>query len=174
MPAQVHTAAALRWIGAFKLVKALALLAVAFGLHHLAGKDVAAEMHRFVRAIRVNPTGPIGSALIHKAHGATGGQINLLILAAVVYAIVYGVEGVGLLARKRWAEYLTVVSTCLLLPVEVYEVFAHFTPVRIVVLVLNLMVAAYLIWQLRTTRGRSAKLTPLEISNSASATPAQG
>ena len=30
-------------------------------------------------------------------------------------------EGVGLFYRKRWAEWLTVVATSLLVPIEVYE-----------------------------------------------------
>ena len=156
MPTPSHAAAALRWIGAFKLFKALMLAAVAVELHRLVHKDVAAEVERWVRALHVNPTGPIGAALLRMAQGATGRKINVLIFLAVLYAIVYGIEGVGLLARRRWAEYLTVVSTCLLLPVEVYEVVAHFTVVRVVVLILNLLIVAYLVWQLRATRARGS------------------
>ena len=42
---------------------------------------------------------------------------------AFAYAIVFSVEGIGLLLGSRWAEWLTVVSTGLLIPFEIYEVF---------------------------------------------------
>ena len=33
-----------------------------------------------------------------------------------------GLEGIGLLMRRLWAEYLTVIATAILLPLEVYEI----------------------------------------------------
>jgi uncharacterized membrane protein (DUF2068 family) len=152
MPNPTHPASALRWIGAFKLLKALVLVAVAVELHRLVHQDVAAEVERWVRAIHVDPTGPVGAALLHMAQGATGRKMSALVVVALAYAAVYAVEGVGLLARRRWAEYLTVVSTCLLLPLEVYEIAVHPTVVRVAVLLLNLLIVAYLVWQLRATR----------------------
>ena len=41
------------------------------------------------------------------------------------------VEGVGLWLEFSWAAYLTVVSTSLLIPVEVYETVDHVSFVRV-------------------------------------------
>jgi uncharacterized membrane protein (DUF2068 family) len=47
---------------------------------------------------------------------------TLLAIGAIIYALLEGTEGVGLAMRRRWAEYLTVVATGLLIPYEAYEV----------------------------------------------------
>ena len=58
-------------------------------------------------------------------------------------------EGVGLWQRRRWAEYLTVVATSLLVPLEVYELVHHATLLKVGGLVVNLLIVAYLIHVLR-------------------------
>ncbi len=67
------------------------------------------------------------------------------------YAAVLLTEGTGLLWRRRWAEYVTVLATASLIPVEVYEVVKHTTATRLVVLSLNGMVVWYLIRRVRRT-----------------------
>ena len=57
-------------------------------------------------------------------------------------------EGIGLLLRRRWAEYLTVVATGLLLPLEVYEIARKPNALRVVVLLANLVIVAYLLVKL--------------------------
>jgi len=59
------------------------------------------------------------------------------------------VEGVGLWLEFSWAAYLTVVSTSLLIPVEVYELVDHVSFVRVAALLLNLGIVGYLISQLK-------------------------
>ncbi len=65
------------------------------------------------------------------------------------------VEGVGLLMRKVWAEYFTVVLTVLALPYECYELWREVTSLKMSLLGLNLVVLAYLVWVLRRKRGKS-------------------
>src|SRR5262249_54969081 len=47
--------------------------------------------------------------------------ITVLAITATVYAVVEGVEAVGLWLEQRWAEYLTVIATAGFLPFEVHE-----------------------------------------------------
>ena len=62
--------------------------------------------------------------------------------------MLYAVEGTGLLLLKKpWAEWLTVILTGLFIPVEVYEVFRRPGPARIVVLVVNVAIVAYLVFE---------------------------
>ncbi len=54
-----------------------------------------------------------------------------------------------MILRKRWAEYLTVITTALLLPLEVYEIArGHHLAVKIIILVLNVAILLYLIGRL--------------------------
>jgi uncharacterized membrane protein (DUF2068 family) len=66
------------------------------------------------------------------------------------------VEGIGLIRRQRWAEYLTVVATSLLLPVELYELAHRPTAGKAAVLAANVGVVVYLVVQLRATAPKRA------------------
>ncbi len=57
-------------------------------------------------------------------------------------------EGYGLLRRRQWAEYLTVVSTALLLFPEIQELFKHPTGLKVGGLALNMVIVVYLIIRL--------------------------
>lgn len=76
-------------------------------------------------------------------------HVRNLALAALAFGLVEGVESVGLWLEKRWAEYLTVVATSSLLPLEVAELAHHFTALKAFGFVLNLAVVAFLVWAKR-------------------------
>ncbi len=77
------------------------------------------------------------------------GTLTILFITAVVYAVVEGVEAVGLWRERRWAEYLTAVATAGFLPFEVHELMKRVTTLRIVALVLNLAILVWLVWRKR-------------------------
>jgi uncharacterized membrane protein (DUF2068 family) len=72
-------------------------------------------------------------------------HLDELALAALGYAALEAVEMVGLWFSKRWAEYLTFVATCVLLPLEIYELTTKLSPLKIAVFIVNLAVAIYLL-----------------------------
>ncbi|MDX6680991.1 MAG: hypothetical protein QOG94_1030 [Solirubrobacteraceae bacterium] len=62
--------------------------------------------------------------LLHDVERAFSLQSDTLKLVAavfVVYALVEGLEAYGLWRGRRWAEYLTLIVTASLLPLEIYE-----------------------------------------------------
>lgn len=73
-------------------------------------------------------------------------------LVSLVYASVFTVEGVGLWLERQWAEYLTIVTSSLLLPFEFIAVLHHATLVRSGVLIANAAIVAYLIVWTRRRR----------------------
>jgi uncharacterized membrane protein (DUF2068 family) len=77
------------------------------------------------------------------------GRLHLFAAIALIYAAVEGIEAVGLWYGKRWAEYLTLIVTASLLPVEVYELAHHVTPFKLVAFLLNLAVVVYLLFAKR-------------------------
>ena len=72
-------------------------------------------------------------------------NLELTGVALTAYALLEGVEAVGLWRAKRWAEYLTFVATALLLPLEVYEIAHKPTALKAVTLVINVAIVAYLV-----------------------------
>ena len=74
---------------------------------------------------------------------------TLLAIGAIVYALLEGTEGVGLAMRRRWAEYLTVIATGLLIPYEAYEVIHRVTLFKVGALLLNVAVVGYLAYRKR-------------------------
>jgi uncharacterized membrane protein (DUF2068 family) len=76
-------------------------------------------------------------------------HVTLLALSAIAYAALEATEGVGLALRRRWAEYLTVIATGILIPYEAYEVIRHPTLFKVGALALNLAVVGYLSYRKR-------------------------
>ena len=76
-------------------------------------------------------------------------HITLLAIGAFAYALLEGTEGIGLAMRRRWAEYLTVIATGVLIPFEAYEVANKVTLFRVGALLLNLAVVGYLAYRKR-------------------------
>ena len=72
-------------------------------------------------------------------------HLHLLSFGSVVYALLFLIEGYGLWRGRRWAEYLTVVVTSLLIPVEIYEVLRKGRPTAMAVLALNVLIVVYLV-----------------------------
>jgi uncharacterized membrane protein (DUF2068 family) len=76
-------------------------------------------------------------------------RLHLFAAIAIVYALVEGVEAVGLWYGRRWAEYLTLIVTASLLPVEIYELTGHVSPFKVIAFVVNVAVVAYLLYAKR-------------------------
>jgi uncharacterized membrane protein (DUF2068 family) len=87
--------------------------------------------------------GILGEA--ERAFTVSSSTLWLIAAALAFYAVLEGVEAVGLWRRRRWAEYLTFVATSLLLVPEVYELLGTITPTKVIALVINLAVVAYLL-----------------------------
>jgi uncharacterized membrane protein (DUF2068 family) len=76
-------------------------------------------------------------------------RLHLFAAIALAYAAIEGVEAVGLWYAKRWAEYLTLIVTASLLPVEVYELSHRVSPFKVAALVINVAVVVYLLFAKR-------------------------
>ena len=75
--------------------------------------------------------------------------VTLSLLTALGYAAMEGSEAVGLWLEKKWAEYLTVITTALLLPLAVHELTKRITVFRVFALVVNIGVLVFLVWTKR-------------------------
>jgi hypothetical protein len=67
----------------------------------------------------------------------------------------HNTEGIGLWLEKRWAEWLTVIITSSLVPIEIYEIYRHPSPVKISVFLLNIAIVVYLVYRIRNSQHKS-------------------
>jgi len=86
---------------------------------------------------------------LNRLVGLNPKTLGILLLTAVAYCLIEGVEAVGLWRGRRWAEYLTAVATAGFLPFEVDELLHRVTVGRLLALVVNLAVLIYLVWAKR-------------------------
>jgi uncharacterized membrane protein (DUF2068 family) len=131
-------------IGLFKLVKGISLLIIAVGLLRLLHKDVATAVEHWVEVLRVDPENRFIHRGLVRIFNVTPKQLRELSAGTFLYAAIFLTEGTGLLARKHWAEYMTLISTGLFIPLEVYEIYRHFTMVKLAVTVVNVLIVWYL------------------------------
>jgi uncharacterized membrane protein (DUF2068 family) len=139
-------------IAAFKLLKGLALLALAIGALRLLHKDVAAEIAQWIDVLRVDPHNHYIQLLLDKLGMVDDRKLKALSVGTFFYSALFLTEGIGLALRKRWAEYLTIISTASLLPLEIYEIVKRASVPRIVVLIANIAIVVYLVIEVRRTR----------------------
>jgi uncharacterized membrane protein (DUF2068 family) len=139
-------------IALFKLLKGALLLTLAIGALRLLHHDVQEVVESWINSLRLDP----GNAYIARALGKLGWiddrKLKQLSGLTAIYAGLFLTEGVGLLYRKRWAEFLTVIATASFIPVEIYEIIKHLTPTRIALLAGNIFIVCYLIVILRRER----------------------
>jgi uncharacterized membrane protein (DUF2068 family) len=135
----------------FLVLGTIAAIVFVFASHRDALRD------RTFRLIADLQTGtstgrPSGHGLIHEIERAFSLQSSTLRLVGAVlaaYAIVEGLEAVGLWYQRRWAEYLTFLVTTSLLPLEVYELANRLSPIKIGTFVINVAVVGYLLFAKR-------------------------
>ncbi len=155
MPGKATHGRGLRLIAAFKLLKAFALIAVGVGALRLLHKDVAAVTEHWVNVFRVDPHNHFIDLLLTKLSILDDRRLKELSVGTFVYAGIFLVEGAGLALRKRWAEYFTIITTSSLLPIEIYELARRVSVDRILVLLINLAIVVYLVFELRRYPKRS-------------------
>lgn len=139
----------LRLIAAFKLLKGLALLALGIGALKLLHKDVEALVEHWINIFQVDPNGHYVRLVLAKLSILDDRRLKELSVGTFFYSAVFLTEGTGLALGKRWAEYLTIISTASLLPLEIYELAKHASVGKVLALVINLAVVAYLVFELR-------------------------
>ena len=135
-----------------RIVKAIVLIALAIGLL-VAGQS--GLLTRWAQYAQGELNLEAGNGLIVQfllkllLIVGTFTHVNVLAIGAIAYALLEGTEGVGLAMRRRWAEYLTVIATGVLIPYEAYEVIHKVTLFKVGALLLNIAVVGYLAYRKR-------------------------
>jgi len=102
--------------------------------------------------LRIDPHNRYILLILEKIANLDEHRLRELRAGTLFYAALFLVEGTGLALRQRWAEYVTIISTGSLIPLEVYELVKQYSPLKIAFLLINIAVVVYLIFELRRNR----------------------
>ena len=145
----------LRLIALERIIRgALLLGAGVYLLFHL-NSDFGRLGERVMRAVELDPRRPFFHRIIVYLHHLHASELRIAALFALGYGVLELVEGTGLWLDQLWAEYLTVIATSLLIPLELYELVRHPTALKAGGIVVNVLIVAYLVHLLRR-RSRTA------------------
>jgi uncharacterized membrane protein (DUF2068 family) len=140
-------------IATFKILKGLALLVVGLGALHFLHRDLAAEIAHWVDLVRIDPHNHYLHWILETLSKVDEKKLRELSVGTFFYSALFLCEGLGLWLCKRWAAYLTIISTASLMPVEVLEIYHRPSAAKVVLLLVNLAIVAYLLRELRRTLG---------------------
>lgn len=146
---RLHGNGALLVIAVFKFLKGALLLALAFGALSLLHKNLAAELGYWLGQLRIDPDNQFVGSLLSKLQFVHARELKEISALGASYAALFLTEGTGLLFRKRWAEWLTIVATSSLMPLEIYQLTKEFTVIRLLVVLVNAAVVLFLIYRVR-------------------------
>lgn len=147
-----------RLIAVFKLVKALALIALGVGALDVLGKGTSETIARWLAASGMSLSGPLAERLFQKLMLLDSRKLEELGAASFTYAVLFLIEGAGLWFDRPWAEYFTVVITGSFIPFELYELVRHPSIAKAIGLGINVAVVAYLVG--RIVRRRHSRRSP--------------
>jgi uncharacterized membrane protein (DUF2068 family) len=157
--AAAHGERLLPWIAAERTLRGLLLIAAGIYLLAHTGSNFGSIANHLARTIELDPRRPFIRHLVARLGRLRRHEIAFFGAAALAYGGLELVEGGGLFLRKRWAEWLTVIATTLLIPVELYELIRKPSALKAGGLIVNIAIVLYLV---RVVRRKDRRRTGTE------------
>jgi len=144
-------------IAGLKIAKGALLLVVGLGFLKLVHAEIATLFSRLLETFNLDDHARLLHALVLKVDTLQPKNILLMSVTSFLFAGLELTEGLGLWFERAWAAYLTVITTSLFIPFELYELAEQLTVARVGILLLNLVIVLYLFSHLKHRTLRSAK-----------------
>ena len=149
--------AGLRSIAVFESFKGLLGLAAAIAVLTLAHKDISELAERAMNAVHMNTDSRVADWIFNATDKATPRGLIFIAVGGFVYAAIRFAEAYGLWHAKVWAEWFALISGCLYLPLEIWELTRHANWFKWGVLIINLIVVIYIaVIRIESHRARKA------------------
>lgn len=132
-------------IGSFKLLLAFFLLSVSIGVFTVMNRELSDEISVIVLNWQVKTASEIADWFLSMLLSVHIEEMQRVGAGTFIYSGLLLVEGVGLLTRKRWAEYLTIIVTGSLIPLEIRKMIAEISVAEVGVLLINTAILVYLV-----------------------------
>jgi uncharacterized membrane protein (DUF2068 family) len=134
----------LRIVSLFEAAKGLLVLLTGFGLLAYIHKDLHLGAERLVRHFHLNPASRFPRIFLDLADHVTDTQLWALALSALLYSLVRFVEAYGLWHERPWAEWFGVLTACIYIPLELFEIARGVTWPKVTLLIVNVGIVTYL------------------------------
>jgi uncharacterized membrane protein (DUF2068 family) len=144
-----HHQAGMVLIAGVKIVKGVLGMVLGLGLLKLVHADVATLFSQLLEALNLGADSRLIHALVLKVDALQPQSLLTMSVASFTYGGLELTEGLGLWFERAWAAYLTVISTSLFIPFELYEIVEKVTVLRVGALLGNVAIVLYLISQLK-------------------------
>ncbi len=141
-----------RIIAGFKLVKALLFLGTGLALAQFVRHGIGETLMAWLTMLHIDGHAVLLHALIEKLSGVSGNTLRLIAAGSFTYSALYLIEAIGLWFDRPWAEWLTIIGSILLIPVEVYELVEHATVLKALILLANLAIVGFLWFHIQHKR----------------------
>lgn len=134
----------LRAVAVFEGVKGVLILALSFGFLALRHTDVHATVDCIVAKIGINPEAHYPRLLAEHIAGVGDKGLRWFAILALVISLLRFSEAIGLWFEQAWAEWLTLISAGVYLPLEVHHIFVHPGWFGLLILAANSAIVFYL------------------------------
>jgi uncharacterized membrane protein (DUF2068 family) len=144
-----------RWviaIGALKMVEAVLCILLGIGALKLLHKDLMDVATHFITALRLDPEGRFVNLILDRVALIGPHQLKQISAGIFFYAGLHTLEGIGLVLRKKWAEYVTLILTASFLPWEFFELIRRFTWLKIGFTLVNVVVVLFLVFYVQSRK----------------------
>ena len=157
----MHLSHGLRAVAVFEAIKGSLALLAAFGLLAIIPEEAREDAVELVGRLHLNPGKSYPNIFVRLMENAGDAQLWMIAGLVVVYAVVRFAEAYGLWHSRHWAEWLAAVSGAIYVPFELYEISRGVSWIKVVALVLNIAIVAYMCYVLwRSGRLRARQQVP--------------
>ena len=139
----------LRSVAVFEATKGLLVLMLGFGLFSLLHHDIRALTQQLLAHFHLNPEHRYSRIFLALANQLSDGKLWLWASFALLYTTVRFVEAYGLWHGRPWAEWFAALSGGIYIPFELRELWYSPNWISVVVLLINVLVVAFMLYGLR-------------------------
>src|SRR5262249_9600821 len=125
-------------------LKGLLVILAGLGLLAFVNRDAQAFAERLVLHLHLNPARHYPRVFIEAAGRLTNARLWLFATGAFAYSALRFAEAYGLWRARPWAQWIGIVSGGVYLPVEVVALARRPTILKVILLILNAFLVAYL------------------------------
>lgn len=134
----------LRLIILYKFLMGIFELVLSVHMYRLFKKDPAVVFTEMAGYLSLDRENIFVGFFMEKAEALGTDTVLAIIIVIFLFGVFNEIEAWGLHLKRRWAEWLTVCATGILIPFELYEFVKSLSPVTFVVMVINTLIVYYL------------------------------
>jgi len=134
----------LKLIIAYKAVWGISEMLIAVLFYRLISTNMDEPFRALALAMRLDPDNGLASYLVENADSIDSKLLFAFAGLIFILGATNALESWGLHKRQRWAEWLTVIATSMLIPYEAYHVATSFGLIKLLILVINILIVYYL------------------------------